>query len=43
VLERGYSVVRGVDGSIVNTAKKAITHKQLDIEFSDGKIKVRHE
>ena len=43
VLERGYSVVRGVDGSIINTAKKAITHQQLGIEFSDGKIKVRHE
>ena len=36
-LKRGYTVVRG-DGNVVTTAKAAGKAKELEIEFSDGRL-----
>ncbi len=39
-LRRGYAVIRGDDGGVVTTKVKAGTNAALEIEFSDGKLRL---
>ncbi|WP_294947622.1 exodeoxyribonuclease VII large subunit [Sulfurivirga sp.] len=40
-LQRGFALVRDVQGNVVATAQQAREHKALTVEFHDGKVKVR--
>jgi exodeoxyribonuclease VII large subunit len=40
-LERGFALVRGVDGQAITTAAQARTQTQLDIQFADDVVKTK--
>jgi exodeoxyribonuclease VII large subunit len=43
VLERGYAVVRQLDGSVVRVAAQVARGEMLDIEVADGRLRARAE
>lgn len=40
ILQRGYAVITDAKGSVVTTAKQAVSEASLQIEFADGRCKV---
>ena len=39
-LNRGFSMVKDADGKPITTAKQALEHNEIELEFSDGSIQV---
>jgi len=42
VLSRGYAVIRGKDNNIISKSEELKLHKEVEIEFSDGRVSLEH-
>lgn len=42
-LERGFALVRSASGGMIRTAQAARKEKQIDLEFKDGKLRLKTE